>query len=50
MDSTLADHVASRRSLGLSWRKIATEVSGRGEVRVSHETLRRWFGPAAAKP
>ena len=39
----LAQLVTTRRTEGVSWRKIANEVRDTTEIDVTHETLRGWF-------
>lgn len=49
LPTTLDDFVASRRAEGRSWRLIARDVHEQtdGQVDVTAETLRGWFGTAA---
>jgi hypothetical protein len=42
LGSSLADLVGQRRAEGLSWRKIAVEITDRTGVDVAGETLRIW--------
>jgi transposase-like protein len=41
--------VGDLASEGLSWRAISAvvKVNSRGRIRVSHESLRRWYGEAS---
>lgn len=39
----LAGFVARQRSEGRAWRPIATEISAKARIQVSHETLRKWY-------
>jgi hypothetical protein len=47
----LAQYVATKRSQGMGWRRLAdalrTDTAGR--ISVSHETLRSWFPDAERK-
>lgn len=42
----VTDWIADRREAGDSWRRIelALEEATNGQIRVEHETLRRWSG------
>lgn len=40
----LAEYVASRRSVGRSWRAIARDLRDETGVEVTDETLRGWYG------
>jgi hypothetical protein len=44
----LSEDIASMLAEGKSWRTIAALVSTRSRCTVSHESLRKWFGPAKA--
>ena len=48
----LADYVAEKRNARPQWpwRMIAEQLASDtdGEIQVSHEALRQWYGPAAA--
>lgn len=39
---SLGDFIAAGRAQGLSWRKLATDVSEQTGIEVSHEALRIW--------
>lgn len=43
LGADLAEYVTQRRP-GQSWRTIAAELSERIDFKVSHESLRLWFG------
>lgn len=42
LGSSLAQLVGERRAAGISWRKIAVEITARTGVDVTGETLRVW--------
>ena len=48
LPTTLGDFVATRRADGRSWRLIARDLHEQtnGQVDVTAETLRGWFGPS----
>lgn len=45
----LEEYVAEKRNAGLPWSSIAAEISldTEGEVEISRESLRLWYGAAA---
>jgi len=49
LGGNLHEFVTSRRAQGLAWRRIAHALweATDGEVDVTYETLRSWFGEAA---
>lgn len=42
LGSSLADLVSERRQAGISWRKIAIEITMRTGIDITGETLRVW--------
>lgn len=46
LDEPLSERVARDRAAGKAWRRIALDlyVETGGQVDVTHETLRSWFG------
>lgn len=44
----LAAYVGDARAQGRDWRTIAADLTAVTGVRVSHETVRAWFGREAA--
>ena len=50
LEQPLDDYVATKRANGRSWQHIADRLSADtgGEINVSRETLRLWYGEVAA--
>jgi hypothetical protein len=50
LDNDVRDYIATRRTDGMSWRRIAAELlrDTDGEIDVTYETLRSWHGEAAS--
>lgn len=48
MGRPVNDFIAERRVAGVSWRQIKAELEQAtdGQIKVQHETLRRWAGAA----
>lgn len=44
LDGTLPDYVQKALSSSMSWRTMAADLHERTGIKVSHETLRSWFG------
>jgi hypothetical protein len=43
LGGSLADYVARKRTAGMSWRAMASDLSATTGVEVSNEALRLWF-------
>ena len=43
LDGTLTHYVTSRRSKGVSWRRIALDLRDDVGIDVTHETVRSWY-------
>lgn len=48
LDEGLAEFVTFRRNLGVSWRRIASQLQEATGVTVTQETVRAWFADETA--
>lgn len=46
LDGTLADFVAQRRERGAGWRAIATDLTDKTGIEISHQGVRKWYSGA----